>query len=226
MNNSSSCEANPASLGVLNGQEGENAEEKRINSTGTGGDGGFEEAVTGKDWRFDPFAPSNELITGDDQGVVGSRSGEGGLRMENQGRSGVISGVVDVPLLPPLSSLSGLDGVRGKGEPQVRESSENCRVMNEAWRCFDYISTILSIFFSSADSPLTFLQITQVVALDDEILIESVDVPQPGSDQKKKSKLSDPPKEESVLRNERAKRLLSEKKKAADVSLFLPFGLL
>ncbi len=65
------------------------------------------------------------------------------------------------------------------------------------------------------------------MAVLDEMLIDIVEVQQPASgNQKKTSKLDGPPKEESVLRNERAKKLLSEQKKMADVCLFLLFSLL
>ncbi len=146
MNNNSTSEANPSGLEGLNGQEGERTEVKHMNSTGTGGEGGREEAVTGKDWRLDPFVSSDELITGDDQGGLGARSGEGGLKMESQERISVIGGVGDVTLSPPLSYQPGFDSVRGKGRPQVRESSENCHAMNEVWRCFDYIAIVFFFF--------------------------------------------------------------------------------
>ncbi len=120
-NNNSRSQANPSGLENLNRQEGTRTEEKHMSSTGTGGEGGFEEAVAAKDWRFDPFVSSDELITGDDQEGMEARSGEGGLGMESQERNNVTDGVVDVPIavLPALSSLPGVH-TRGKIEPQVR----------------------------------------------------------------------------------------------------------
>ncbi len=127
-NNNPTSETNPSGLGSLDKQEGTKTKEKHMSSTATGGEGGFDEADTGKDWRFDPFGPSNDLIASDDHGGVGTRPVGGELGIGSQERDNVAVKAIDVPLaaLPALSSLSSL-GIRGKGEHQVRELSEkNC----------------------------------------------------------------------------------------------------
>ncbi len=206
-NSNSRSKANPSGLESLNGQEETRTEEKHMNSTGTNGEGGFEEAVEAKDWRFDAFVSSDELITCGDQEGMGARSGEGGLGMESQERNIVTADVIPLAALPHL---------RGKAEPQVREIV--FYAMNEVWEYSDYFFPFL--FFPRLVIPLKLPQTTQATDLE-EIIIENVEVQhQVAESRRKRSKSNGVAKDESILRNERAKKLLLEQKKIADVCLF------
>ncbi len=82
--------------------------------------------------------------------------------------------------------------------------------------CGCVLITLLLLFFRLV-IPLQLLQTTQAPGLE-EMLNDNVEIP--GGNRGNRCRNDGPAKEESILRNERAKKLLSDQKKIADVCLF------